>query len=415
MTTDGGVTATSVTAKVEGFTHGGEGVARVDGKAVFVPGALPGETVQLRVVESKPRWARAELVAVDEPAPGRVTPPCPVAETCGGCDLQHASPELQRELKTRVVREQLQRLGRVPEPPVAACLAVGPDLGYRTHAQLHAGRDGRLGYHRAGSHDVVAVEHCPILAPATQEVRTAVGDATGAAHVAVRASDRTGAAAAALTPGPGPLELPGGDLDVVLVQPNGKSVAMRGDGILTERVGDLELRYDTSSFFQVSPEGAEALVAEVLRQAGAVDGALVWDLYAGVGLLSLPLAAAGAEVVAVEGHAPATDWCRDNAERAGLDVTVVTSPVDRFVRDAPRDDHPEVVVLDPPRVGAGAAVLDPLVRLDPVAIVYVACDVAALARDTRMLTEAGYRLTAVQPLDLFPMTHHVETVATFVR
>jgi tRNA/tmRNA/rRNA uracil-C5-methylase (TrmA/RlmC/RlmD family) len=409
-----------VEATIDGFTHGGDGVARVEGKAVFVPGALPGERVRLRVVEDKPRWARATLVEVVNASPDRVTPPCPVADECGGCDLQHAAPAAQRRLKTRVVREQLERLGRVPAPPVAETRAVGPDLGYRTHAQLHAAADGRLGFHRAGSHEVIPVEVCPVLTADAQAVRSGVGDATGATEVVVRAHHRTSTAAAALTPGPGPLEVPAGHFDLTLVQPDGATLPMRGDGTLAEQVAGLTYRFDPSSFFQVSTGGAEALVEEVLDAAGAVTGALVWDLYAGVGLLSLPLARAGAEVVAVEGHAAAAAWCVANAADAGLEVQVVDAPVERLVADVASSarsdlDPPDVVVLDPPRTGAGRDVVAGLVALEVPSVVYVACDVAALARDTRQLTEAGSRLSSVQPLDLFPMTHHVEVVATFAR
>lgn len=412
--------AAAVEASIDGFTHGGEGVTRVEGKAVFVPGTIPGERVLLRIVEDHPRWSRGELLEVLEPSADRVTPPCPVATVCGGCDLQHIAPDGQRRLKTRVVREQLQRLGKVADPPVADCLPVGPDLGYRTHAQLHADDAGRLGYHRAGTHDVVAVDTCPILSPTAQSVRTAVGDGSGAAELAVRGHDRTGAAAARITPGPGPLQVPEGDFDVALVQPDGRAVAMRGDGVLTEEVAGCTFRFDSSSFFQVSTGGAEALVEQVLAAVGDVTGTYAWDLYAGVGLLSVPLARAGAEVVAVEGHQPATTWCAANAADAGVELRVEHAPVQTLVRDVAqgrrRDlDPPEVVVLDPPRTGAGSQILTDLAALTPAIIVYVACDVAALARDTRQLTQLGYGLRAAQPLDLFPMTHHVETVATFVR
>ena len=408
------------TARIDGFTHGGEGVARVEGKAVFVPGTLPGERVELEVVEDHPRWARARLVTVLEAADGRVTPPCPHADACGGCDLQHIAPATQRELKTRVVREQLQRLGKLTDPPVTDCVAVGPDLGYRTHAQLHADAEGRLGYHRAASHEVVPVAVCPILSTTAQTVRATVGDATGAVEVTVRGHDRTGAAAAVLRPGPGPLQVPDGRFDVQLEQPDGRTMAWRGDGTLQETVAGLTFRFDTSSFFQVSPEGAEAIVERVLAAAGDLTGTLVWDLYAGVGLLSLPLARAGAEVLAVEGHEPATRWCAANAAEAGLEVRVEHAAVLDLVRAVARGqrrelDPPDVVVLDPPRSGAGAKVLRDLAALGPARIVYVACDVAALARDARELTALGYGLVRAEPLDLFPMTHHVETVATFVR
>jgi tRNA/tmRNA/rRNA uracil-C5-methylase (TrmA/RlmC/RlmD family) len=408
------------TLRVDGFTHGGEGVVRLEGKAVFVPGALPGETVTVRVVEDRARWARAQLLEVVDAATDRVDPPLDDVDAIGGGDLAHVSPPGQRRLKTRVLREQLTRLGRLEAPPVADCLAVGPDLGYRTNVRLHAASDGRLGFHRAGSHEVVPVDRVVLGTPEVQALRDAVGDGTGAAEVTLRAHASTGTAAVALTPGPGPLEVPDGDFDVVLVQPDGRQLALRGDGVLAEEIDGVTYRFDTSSFFQVSTGGARALVEQVLAAAGPVDGALVWDLYAGVGLLSLPLARAGAEVVAVEGHAPATTWAERNAGEAGLDVHVERSAVDAFVRSVTTGartdlDPPEVVVLDPPRTGAGREVVEALVEVAPAAIVYVACDVAALARDARSLTEAGYRLTAAQPLDLFPMTHHLETVATFTR
>jgi tRNA/tmRNA/rRNA uracil-C5-methylase (TrmA/RlmC/RlmD family) len=408
------------TLRVDGFTHGGEGVVRLEGKAVFVPGALPGETVTIRVVEDRARWARADLVEVVDASPDRVDPPLDDPDAIGGGDLAHAAPAAQRRLKTRVLREQLTRLGRLEDPPVADCLAVGPDLGYRTTVRLHAGPDGRLGFHRAGSHEVVPVDRVVLGTPQVQALRDAVGDATGAAEVTLRAHASTGTAAVAITPGPGPLQVPEGDFDVVLVQPDGRQLAMRGDGVLAEEIDGLTYRFDTSSFFQVSTGGAAALVEHVLAAAGPLDGALVWDLYAGVGLLSLPLVRAGAEVVAVEGHAPATVWAGRNAEDAGYAVRVERSAVADLVAAVASGertdlDPPDVVVLDPPRTGAGGDVIRELVALAPGAIVYVACDVAALARDARSLTEGGYRLTATQPLDLFPMTHHLETVATFIR
>jgi 23S rRNA (uracil1939-C5)-methyltransferase len=406
-------------ATVDGFTHGGEGVARVEGKAVFVPDTLPGERVRLRVVDDRARWARAELLAVLDPSPDRVAPPCAYVPDCGGCDLQHVASPAQRRLKTRVVREQLERLGGIAEPPVAPCLPVGPDTGYRTHARFHAAPDGRLGFHRAGSHVVVPIDRCLVLTEDAQAVRDAVGDGTGAVEVAVRAHGSTGTAAAVLTPGPGPLDLPEGDVDLLLAQPDADPVAIRGDGVLREVVADGSYRFRADAFFQVTTAGAAALVTHVLAAAGDVAGALVWDLYAGVGLLSLPLARAGAEVVAVEGHPGAADDARHNAATAGLAVTVVADPVAAVTRRAAAGDPdlepPDVVVLDPPRTGAGERVVGDLLGLAVPTIVYVACDVAALARDARSLVAGGYRLVAAQPLDLFPMTHHVEVVATFHR
>ncbi|MFP4149674.1 MAG: class I SAM-dependent RNA methyltransferase, partial [Nitriliruptoraceae bacterium] len=420
-----------VTVEVDGITHGGEGVARIEGKAVFVPGALPGERVTIRVTDDRRRWARATLLEVHTPAPDRVEPPCPYVPACGGCDLQHVSPAGQLRLKTRIVREQLERIGRVEAPPVQPCRAVGPALGYRAQARLHADRDGNLGFHRAGSDEVVAIDRCLVLTAGAQQLRAEVGDHSGAQEVRIRRFTPHGPGSVVLTPGPGPLELPGGDADLLLTQPDGRTVAMRGDGEVEVEVEGLGFLVPARSFFQPGVDAAAALLDEVLAAAGDVAGALCWDLYSGVGLLALGLARAGAEVVAVEGDELATDAAARNAARNGLALEVHDQPVGRFLRTAadaaahqagagepaPQPtaalDPPDVVVLDPPRTGAGAEVLTDLARLTPAAIVYVACDPAALARDTRTLAGLGYRLERAQPLDLFPMTHHVEVVASF--
>ncbi len=414
---------TTHTATVDGFTHGGEGVVRIDGKAVFASGALPGERVQVRITEDNDRWARAEVTEVLDASPDRVEPPCPIAWECGGCDLQHATPEAQVRLKTRVVREQLERLGKFDDPPVLPGRGVGPALGYRAHARLHAAPDGRLGFHAEGTNDVVPTDHCPILTPAAQALLTAVGDHTGATEVELRADgigpdgdpDR---GVVVLTPGPDPLDVPEGEFDLLLAQPEEGAVALRGDGVLDVEVAGLSYALPSGGFFQVSTHAAEALVTEVLRAVGDVDGRLVWDLYAGVGLLSLPLARAGAEVLAIEGNAAACAAATVNAEANELSVTIEEGDVHDALRDRAREgvlDLPDVVVLDPPRPGVGQEPLRDLAALAPPRVVLVACDPASLARDAATLVAEGYRLEEVQPLDLFPMTHHVEAVATFTR
>ncbi|MEX0869012.1 MAG: class I SAM-dependent RNA methyltransferase [Nitriliruptoraceae bacterium] len=401
---------------IDGFTHGGEGVARIDGKAVFVAGAIPGERVRIRVVDDRKRWARAHLLTVIEANDDRVEPPCVYASECGGCDLQHVRPSAQRALKTRVVREQLQRIGGIAAPPVDECRAVGPDLGYRTHAQFHVAPDGRLGFRRTASHEVVAVDECIVVNAAVQRVADQVAP-TSAAKAAVRAHPSTDTAAVVLTPGREGLDVPGGEFDVLLEQPDGRTVRLRGDGVLRERVAGADFTFGASSFFQVNTAGATALVDAVHDAIGTIDGDLVWDLYAGVGLLSIPLAAAGADVIAVESDSGAVADAETNAVSNGVVVDVIHDDVAEVVARAANGDRavdlPDVVVLDPPRSGAGPATAANLAALAPGRIIYVACDVAALARDARVLEEHGYRLRNAVPLDLFPMTHHVEVVATF--
>ncbi len=349
---------------------------------MFVPGALPGETVVVRVVEDRRSWARAALVDVVTPSADRVEPVA-TPDVLGGGDLAHVAPEGQRRLKTRVLREQLTRLGRVTDPPVADCRSVGPDLGYRTNVRLHAAPDGRLGFHRASSHDVVPVEQVLLGTPEVQALREAVGDRTGAAEVSLRAHATTGSAAVTITPGPGPLDLPDGDFDVVLAQPSGKPLAVRGDGILAERVAGLTYRFDTTVLLPgldgrrrgARRRGAarrrrrrrRARVGPLRRRRAAVAAARPGGCRGG------------------RGRGPPTGDGVGPAQRRRRrpPVRVEQAPVEDLVRAvAGRDrtdlDPPEVVVLDPPRTGAGEAVIGDLVGLGPAAIVYVACDVAAL-------------------------------------
>lgn len=405
---------------VDGFAHGGEGVGRIDGKVVLVAGALPGERVRVRIVEDHPRWSRAELVEVLVASPDRVTPPCPVAEECGGCDLQHVAPDAARALRTRVVREQLARLGGFGDAAhvlVEDCRAVGPDLGYRNHVQLHAAADGRLGFHRAGSHEVVPIDHCPVADEHVNGLIARFGADSGAQELALRALGD--ARVAVVTPGDGPVSLPEGVPTLALRQADGRSVVVRGEGSATVDVAGVTLHVPADAFFQVNLAGAEALVALVRECAGDVAHRDVWDLYAGVGLLSLPLAADGAHVLAVESVMPATMALTRAATEQSLDVRVLTERVEQVTRRAAQGDRmldpPEVVIADPPRSGLGRRIIEDLGKVAPSRLVLISCDVASFARDARDLGANGLTLERAVPLDLFPMTHHVEVVSTFVR
>jgi tRNA/tmRNA/rRNA uracil-C5-methylase (TrmA/RlmC/RlmD family) len=405
---------------IDGFAHGGEGVGRIDGKVVLVAGALPGERVRVDVIEDHPRWSRARLVEVLVPSPDRVVPPCPVAEECGGCDLQHVAPDAARTLRTRVVREQLARLGGFGDAAhglVEECRSVGPDLGYRNHVQLHADADGRLGFHRAGSHDVVPIDACPVATDDVNALLGLFGSGSGARELALRAVGD--ARTAVVTPGDGAVALPEGVPTLALRQGDGRPVVVRGEASSTVDVAGVMLHLPVDGFFQVNAGGAEALVAAVREAAGEVAERDVWDLYAGVGLLSLPLAADGAHVLAVESVRPAADALERSAREQELDVKVLAERVEPVVRRTAEGDRsldpPEIVVADPPRAGLGRRTIDDLARIAPSRIVLVSCDVAALARDARDLQACGMRLVRSVPLDLFPMTHHVEVVSTFVR
>jgi tRNA/tmRNA/rRNA uracil-C5-methylase (TrmA/RlmC/RlmD family) len=413
-----GATVTEVL--VDGFAHGGEGVGRIDGKVVLVAGALPGERVRVTVVEDHPRWSRADLLEVLIASPDRVVPPCPVAEDCGGCDLQHVAPAAARQLRTRVVREQLARLGAFGDAAAALveeCRAVGADLGYRNHVQLHADPDGRLGFHRAGSHVVVPIDDCPVADTDVNAALAVFGADSGARALAVRALG--GSFSAIVTPGDGAVSLPPDVPTLAIRQADGKPVVVRGDGTSVVTIAGVTLHVPIDAFFQVNTSGAEALVDQVREALGDVAHRDVWDLYAGVGLFSLPLAADGAHVLSVESVPSAATALDRAAKEQAFDVRVLTERVEHVTRRVAGGDRsldpPELVVVDPPRAGLGRHVIADLGRLAPSRLVLVSCDVASFARDARDLQAQGLRLTRAVPLDLFPMTHHVEIVATFVR
>lgn len=404
---------------VHGVTHGAEGVARLpDGKACFVPYALPGERVRARVTDDRKRWARAELLHVLDASPDRVAPPCPYAgpwpaaggPPCGGCALQHAEPAAQRALKRRVVVEQLEHLAGLADPPVDDMVATGPE-GYRSRARFSVTDDGRLGFAAPRSRRIRPIDRCLLLTDAAQALRDAAGDAwPGCESVAVHAGGRGGGLL--VRPGPEALPpLPPGEVPVA-VQDVGPAVALRGDPTAVEEVAGRELRVSAGSFFQAGPEAAEALVAVVRAAAGPVAGCEVVDLYCGVGLFAAALADDGAAVTAVESDPTAADDARANLD--GVEATVVRRDVADWLA-ARSEPAPEVVVLDPPRQGAGAQVCDDLAAWGVPRLVYVSCDPAALARDVGTLRGSGYELERVTPVDCFPHTAAIESVAVFVR
>jgi tRNA/tmRNA/rRNA uracil-C5-methylase (TrmA/RlmC/RlmD family) len=408
--------------ELTGLTHGGEAVGRLpDGRACFVAYAIPGERVRVRVVEHRRRWARAEVLAVLRPSPDRVEPPCPYfgPDRCGGCQLQHVSPERQAEMKRQVVVEQLQRVGGIASPPVAATVRPGGSgwlRGYRTSARFAVDGVGRLGFRRAASHAVVPIDRCLLLTDGTQALRDAAGDAwAGAAEVSVRTGSDGAGRAITLQPGPGALPpLPAGDIPVAVVRA-GRPVALRGEPAVIEHVAGVAFRVSPTSFFQSGPAGAEALVAAVREAAGAGPGDQALDLYAGVGLFARFLAADGAHVTAVESSKVACDDARTNLRPVRERAAVVRSTAeDAVTRLAASGRTVDIVVLDPPRRGAGPELVSHLARLGARAVVYVSCDPASLARAARALAGAGYRLARAVPVDQFGHTAHIETVATFV-
>lgn len=383
--------------------HGGHCVARYEGQVVFVRHTLPGEQVLAEVTEVGPRgrFLRADAVEVLRAAPGRVAAPCPWSGPgrCGGCDWQHVDLATQRELKRDVILEQFSRLARLDltahlgrELEVEAVPGDREGLGWRTRVEFAVTDEGRPGLRRHRSHDIVPVDTCLIADP--RVLATGVLDAR---HPGATAVD---------------VVAPSVGEPVVVEVPAGPVPVVRERVLLTDR--ELELEVSSRGFWQVHPGAASTFVTTVLDGLQPRVGDQVLDLYAGVGVFAAAFAhrvGSQGSVEAVEGDRVATRHARDNL--AGFPgVTVTHDRVDRAVRRWVRSGRrADLVVLDPPRTGAGRAVCRDVAGLQPRAIGYVACDPAALARDVGYLMEQGYTLGDVRAFDAFPMTHHMELVA----
>ena len=374
------------------MAHGGHCVARHEGRVVFVRHTLPGETVRAVVTdgaEGSSFW-RADAVEVLAPSPDRVPPPCPWSGPgrCGGCDWQHVSVSAQRALKAEVVREQLSHLAHLD---VAVDVEPVPGdvdgLGWRTRVTWAVAEDGSAGLRRHRSHEVVPVDSCRIAHPLVDGAGVTRRTWPGAGSVEVSASVATGDR---------------------LVLPDG-----RGDGVLTEVVGDRAFRVTGGGFWQVHPGAAGTLLAAVTDGLRPQPGDTALDLYGGVGLFAARLAEVvgpTGRVTLVESDRVAVADARHNLAEFPT-VRVERGRVDHVLRRL-RTGRADLVVLDPPRSGAGRAVVDLVARqVRPRRVAYVACDPAALARDLTWFAERGYRLTGLRAFDIFPMTHHVECVA----
>jgi tRNA/tmRNA/rRNA uracil-C5-methylase (TrmA/RlmC/RlmD family) len=367
--------------------HGGHCVARHEGQVVFVRHALPGELVRARVTERTSKYLRADAIEILRPAADRVPAPCPYAGPgrCGGCDFQHVSVDGQRRLKASVVSDTLRRIGRIDrEVTVEAVPLEGADdgLGWRTRMR-YAVVSGRPGMFAHRSHRLIDIDRCLIAHPGTPEVLGREWPGTASVLAAVSSEGRTAV---------GTDEQPAGRLH--------------------ERIGERRFRVAADGFWQVHPRAASVLVDTVLAGLEPSPGETALDLYAGVGVFAAFLAEAGCAVLAVEGDKEAVRSMRRNLHDLPA-VTIEGGRVDKVLRSAAAAglESVDLVVLDPPRTGAGADVVRRIVALGPRRVAYVACDPAALARDLRTFADLGYQLGSLRAFDLFPMTHHVECVA----
>jgi 23S rRNA (uracil1939-C5)-methyltransferase len=382
----------SAEVEISALAAGGEGVAReASGRVLFVRGGVPGDRVRARVVEAHKRFARAEIVELVRASALRVTPPCRVHGECGGCGWQQIAYSAQLEAKRAILRDALARVAGVDERTLAAPVEVAPSpeaYGTRSRARLLF-REGRVGFRRGRSHELVATSECPILAPSLARAlaQLAAHPPRGSGELDLACGDDRGASVSGA-------RVPGFEERAITLRTPGGDVAISPRG-----------------FFQAHAGLRGALADAVFAAAGR--GARALELHAGAGFFTLGLAAQFADLIAVESEPRAAADLRANLARAQrTNVQVLAQRAARALA-SPEVARlaPEVVVLDPPRTGVGESEAAALARLGARRIVYVSCDPATLARDLRILLASGYRLASCQGFDLFPQTPHLEALA----
>ena len=417
---------------ISGLGSAGDGVGRLaDGQVVFVPRALPGDRVRVRLGQKRKQLQFAELIAVLSPSPDRVESLCPT-HACGGCGLKELSIAAQADIKRRRIVETMRRIGRLDiDAMLGPIRQSSPGWRTRHRVRLHAAWSAgqwHLGYFAQRSRTLIALDQCPILWPELEQAALALGDSLGSLPAAAQleeveiAFSRCDGRAAAQLVGAGPMAayqrwlgdgVPGGLAGMAIVANDGSvqhgNLGLRYDH---RRAGEFDLQFEPGVFTQANPEMNDELVAAVLAALAPSHSKRVVELHSGIGNFSVPLRLAGIDGVTVERDAHAAALCRQNGSHAGVCLDVRAESDSEVVGNL-EDFH--AVLLDPPRTGAHEAVAAIASRRSVERVVYVSCDVATLARDAGLLTAAGFAIVAAAAFDMFPQTPHVETLLVFAR
>jgi 23S rRNA (uracil1939-C5)-methyltransferase len=444
----------------------GDGVGHYTGRAVFVPDTVPGDRIRVRLMLVKPKYAHGRLQGILESSPHRVLPCCIVADKCGGCQWQHVDYEFQRTAKKNVVVQALERIGHFENPPVDDLLPTENPINYRNKSTYPLGLSERknlnrevkasqmhgkviAGYYQKGTHLIVNLNQCPIQDERMNQILEAVKEDIqkrdwpiydevvhrgNVRHFSVRVGRRTGEMLLTIvardrnTKGLGEqadewmrrFGLVGVCLNINNAKTNAifgeETLCIAGRGYLNETFADLTFQIGSDTFFQVNTEQAENLLVAIEEMLELKGTETLLDAYCGVGTLALPLAKKVGKVVGIEIQDSAVEQARLNADLNGIQNTEFHVGTVAAVLPTLRGLKPHLVVLDPPRKGCEATVVDQLLAMKPEKILYMSCNPATLARDLQLFCAGGnYRLARVQPADFFPQTSHVETAALMVR
>ncbi len=415
--------------KIEKLVYGGDGLAHQDGHAVFVPYVLPDEVVQVREVERKKKFIRGRVQEIVTPSPGRASPPCPHFTQCGGCHYQHIPYDAQPDFKAAILRETLSRLGRILwDGPID--IHPSPPLRYRNRAQWKiraSGTQRAIGYFQAASTALCPVNECPVLSPRLAQVLSVLREqlAAGALPSSLREVEAFADAvdekvllnvaleSFSISPATFAAQLRTKifGLESILLNDMARDrFELFGPGHLNYRVVDTIHRVGHLSFFQANRFLIEELVHTVLA---GLEGRLALDLFAGVGLFTIPLSRQFQRVVAVESNAAAARDLEATIAAAAVSAQAANSPVEKLLNDW--HEAPDLIVLDPPRAGVPAESVQRIIALAPPRVHYVSCDPATLARDLQALLSGGFRMEEVHLFDMFPQTFHIETLVKLVR
>lgn len=376
--------------RIEKIVPRGFGLGFAENLTVLVPLTAPGDALRVRIGEIKKRMAFAEIVEIKHGGPKRISPPCEHFGTCGGCDFQQMSYAAQLDAKAGLIRDCLHRIGKIEYEGKIPVIASPHEFAYRSRARWHIDRDKRtMGYYARDSHDVIDIHACPILTPGLQSTLEYIRESMNWDTVWETRADMEAA-----TGDDGRVSMYSNDMAETTAE---LSFAVNGD----------TYAFSAETFFQAN----KFLIPELIEAAiGDTAGDTAFDLYCGVGLFTLPMARRFNKVIGVEEHPAAADFAKKNVENARLNnVKISAKSVGKFLSEN-RTTKVDLVVIDPPRAGTEKQTIAGIAELKPSQISYVSCEPSILARDLRTLIDAGYAIEKITALDLFPQTHHVETV-----
>ena len=440
--------------EIGGMTHEGQGVGRIDNFTVFVDGPIKGEEVEIKIIKINKNYAVGKLMNVIKASPDRVEPVCKVFNRCGGCSLQHMSAQAALKFKTDLVTENIRRIGKLKDVVVHDTIGMEKPYNYRNKAQYPVGRlkdQLVMGFYAKKSHDIVECPQCMIQHSVSDKAKLIVkrflednkisvyDEVTGKGlvrHVMTRMGFNTGELMVVLVLNGKSLpqqdklvkqltvEIP--EIKSIVLNVNTantniilgpRNIVVFGEETITDYIGKFKFKISPLSFFQVNPVQTEVLYNKALEYAGLTGEETVFDLYCGIGTISLFLSEKAKKVYGVEVVEEAIRDAKENAKLNGVDnVEFLVGEAERIIPDMyQKGVRADVVVVDPPRKGCDEVLLDTLVSMSPERIVYVSCNPATLARDLAFLAERGFEVIEVQPVDMFPWSSHVECVILMQR